>query len=51
MVPAGLNRITDEELTFKQGLLDIYVGEKGSIKSFWEQMTPYENWVKATDYK
>lgn len=49
-IPAGLPQITPEELTYKEDLLKLYVREKGSIKAYWEQMNPYENWEKATDY-
>ena len=50
-VPVNLKKITEEELIFKNSLLDLYVGEQKSIKAYWEQMVPYENWVKATEYK
>ena len=47
---SGLKRITDEELTFKQSLVDLYKNETKPINTYWAQMIPYENWVKATDY-
>ena len=49
-IPAGLKRITDEELTFKQSLVDLYKNDTKPINTYWAQMIPYENWVKATDY-
>ena len=49
-IPAGLPQITPEELTYKQDLLKLYVREQNSIKTYWEQMNPYENWEKATNY-
>ena len=49
-IPSGLKRITDEELTFKQSLVDLYKNETKPINTYWAQMIPYENWVKATDY-
>lgn len=51
LVPVGLPQITPEALTRKEALLKYYVREQGSIKSYWEQMNPYENWEKATNYK
>ena len=42
--------VTDEELTFKQSLVDLYKNETKPINTYWAQMIPYENWVKATDY-
>ena len=45
-----VKRITDEELTFKQSLVDLYKNETKPINTYWAQMIPYENWVKATDY-
>ena len=50
-IPDGLPQITPEELTMKEDLLKLYVREQNSIKNYWEQMNPYENWEKATDYK
>lgn len=50
-IPADLPKITEEQLEFKQSLLDMYVREQSSINAYWVQMNPYENWVKATEYK
>ena len=49
-IPAGLPKISDEELAFKQSLVDVYQNEMTSIKKYWDQMIPYENWEKATEY-
>ena len=51
LVPEGLPQITSQELAVKEDLLKLYVREQGSIKAYWEQMNPYENWEKATNYK
>lgn len=50
-VPESLPQITPAELAFKEELLKLYKREQPSIQSYWAQMIPYENWVKATDYK
>ena len=49
-VPEDLPRISDEELEFKQNLVDIYKNEAFSIELKWKQMIPHENWVMAKDY-
>ncbi len=50
-IPSSLPQITPEQLAYKEELLKLYVREQGSIKAYWEQMNPYENWEKATAYK
>ena len=49
-IPEDLPRISDEELAFKQRLIDVYQGEATPIATYWEQMIPYENWERATEY-
>jgi hypothetical protein len=36
-IPSGLKRITDEELTFKQSLVDLYKNETKPINTYWAQ--------------
>ena len=50
-IPANLPRLTDEEIEFKEGLVNTYWHEMASIDKYWRQMIPYENWVMAKDYK
>lgn len=51
MIPTELSQITPESLARKTELLNLYTRESGSIKKNWLHMTPYENWIKATEYK
>ena len=43
---SGLKRITDEELTFKQSLVDLYKNETKPINTYWAQMIPYETGLR-----
>lgn len=49
-IPVDLPRLSDEEIAFKQRLIDVYQGEAKPIATYWDQMIPYENWEKATEY-
>lgn len=49
-IPVDLPRLSDEEIAFKQRLIDVYQGEATPIATYWDQMIPYENWEKATEY-
>ncbi len=49
-VPSSVPKIDQEHLDFKNKLINVYQNEMTSIKLYWDQMIPYEDWEKATEY-
>ncbi len=49
-IPSSLPKIDQEHLDFKNKLVNVYQREMKSIKAYWDQMIPYEDWEKATEY-
>ncbi len=49
-IPSDLPVMSEEKIAFKKSLLDLYPHEAKAIAKYWEQMIPYENWIKATQW-
>ena len=44
-----MQRLSDEELSFKEGLLEYYESQSGTIKNL-SHMNPYELWIPAAEW-
>lgn len=50
-IPEGMKKLEENQLTKKQEAVSKYTTQIGAIKRNWAQMIPYENWVKADQWK
>lgn len=49
-VPAGLPRMSEEQIAFKEKTLELYAREMDAINKYWRQMVPHENWELASEW-